>query len=339
MRFTYTSDSHGPVHVFVDRRPVRGRLLYFDLMFDCTVPMHVARFAAMFCHKKLLNIGEWSGFGRSRAHVQFPKLLALASLFAFVLLLDGTYSARAATLVPHTAQYRLSLEQLKIPGEAAAAGGDLAIRIERTCKKWRIISHFQFNIDFRDSDRRMHVEVAQGSEEDLNGQTLLFESHTTVNGENVLSLKGTADLTEAGDNRAILTKPERAVLTLPKGTLLPMFAARRTLDALERGVRFDSYLLFDGSNPTGPYRVSDVVGGKPLSLKRPPTGDTVLLDTQSWRVSSSFFDHKSVDVEPQSTTVIQIHSNGIVSRVLLDIGFLVAEGELVEIKSLPTPNC
>ena len=323
----------------VSRRPFRGRLLYFGLTFDCTMPMHVTRFAAMLCHEKLLNTGEWSGFGRSRAHTQVPKLLALASLFAFVVLLDGNYSAQAATLVPHTAQYRLSLAQLKIPGEAAAAGGDLAIRIERTCNRWRIISRFQFNIDFRDTDRRMHVEVAQGSEEDLSGQTLLFESHTKVNGEDVLSLKGTADLTEAGDNRAILTKPEHAVLTLPKETLLPMFATRRTLDALERGVRFDSYLLFDGSNPTGPYRVSDVAGGKPLVLKRPPSGEANLLDAPSWRLSSSFFEYQSVDAGPQSTTVTQIHSNGIVSRVLLDIGFLIADGELVEIKSLPTPSC
>ena len=321
------------------RRPFRGRLLHFGLTFDYTMPMLVARVAAMLCHKKLLNTGEWRGFGRSRAHTQFPKLLALASLFAFVALLNGNSSAQAATLVPHTAQYRLSLAQLKIPGEAAAAGGDLTIRIERTCSRWRIISRFQFNIDFRDTDRRMHVEVAQGAEEDLSGQTLLFESHTTVNGENVLSLKGTADLTEAGDNGAILTKPERAVLTLPKGTLLPMFATRRTLDVLERGVRFDSYLLFDGSNPTGQYRVSDVVGGKTLALKRPPTGDAYLLNTPSWRVSSSFFEHQSVDSEPQSATVTQIHSNGIVSRVLLDIGFLIADGELVEIKSLPTTSC
>ena len=321
------------------RRPIRGRLLYFGLTFNCTMPKHVARFVAMFCHEKLLNTGMWCGLGRSRAHTQIPKQLPLTALFAFVALLNGNYSVQAATLVPHTAQYRLSLAQLKIPGEAAAAGGDLAIRIERTCRRWRIISRFQFNIDFRDTDRRMHVDVVQGSEEDLSGQTLLFESHTKVNGEDVLSLKGTADLSETGDNRAILTKPERAVLTLPKGTLLPMFATRRTIDLLERGVRFDSYLLFDGSNPTGPYRVSDVAGGKPLALKRPPTGDANLLATRSWRVSSSFFEHQSVDAEPQSTTVTQIHANGIVSRVLLDVGFLIADGELVEIKSLPTPSC
>ena len=321
------------------RRPFRGRLLYFGLTFDYTMPIHVARVAAMLCHKKLLSTGERRGLCRARTHTQFPKLLALASLLAFVAFLNSNSAAQAAKLVPHTAQYRLSLAQLKIPGEAAAAGGNLAIRIERTCSRWRIISRFQFNIDFRDTDRRMHLEVAQGSEEDLSGKTLFFESHTTVNGESVLSLKGTADLTEAGDKRAILTKPERAVLTLPMETLLPIFATRRTLDVLERGVRFDSYLLFDGTNPTGPYRVSDVVGGKTLALKRPPTGDAYLLNTPSWRVSSSFFEHQSVDAEPQSETVTQIHSNGIVSRVLLDIGFLVADGELVEIKSLPTPSC
>jgi hypothetical protein len=265
---------------------------------------------------------------------------SVAALLLIISVFSAVYPTSAATLVPHEAHYRLSLVQLKIPGEAASAGGDLALRVEKTCGHWRIISRFDFNIVFRDAQRRMRLEVAHGLEEDLEGQTLLFESHNAVNGVKVLSVKGTANMPEGGGvGRAVFMSPQRADYALPAGTLFPTATTHRTVDALERGARIDSYFLFDGSNPAGPYRVSDVAGGRPLALERPPTGDHGLLSTPSWRVTSAFFDHRSVDAEPLSTTVTQLHANGVVSRVLLDVGFLVADGELVEITSLPLPSC
>jgi hypothetical protein len=275
----------------------------------------------MISNKNLLKPAASYHLVRRVAGMPRAKLSTLAALLLFVPLFSGTHATQAATLVPHVAQYRLSLAQLNIPGEAASAGGDLAIRLERTCSRWRITSRFEFNIDFRDADRRMHVEVATGSEEDLRRQTLLFESHTAVYGVNVLSIKGIVNATEEGGVRAVLAKLEQAELILPKETLLPMFATRRTLNLLERGGRFDSYLLFDGSNSTDPYRVTDVAGGKPLALKQRPAGDADLLDAASCSVTSSFFEPQSVDAEPQSTTTTQNHANGIVSRVLLDVGF------------------
>lgn len=267
--------------------------------------------------------------------------LALQTAFlSIVCLLSAAVSAQAATLVPHEAHYRLVLVQLKIPGEAASAGGDLALRVEKTCGHWRIVSRFDFSIAFRDAQRRMRVEVAQGLEEDLEGRTLSFESHTAINGKEVLSIKGTASAPEdGGDGRAVFTAPRRVDYALPAGTLFPTATTQRTVAALERGMRMDSYLLFDGSNPAGPYRVSDVAGGKPLTLKQRPAGDGSLLNSPSWRVTSAFFDHRGVDTEPLSTTVTQLHANGVVSRVLLDVGFLVVDGELVEITSLPLPSC
>ncbi len=268
------------------------------------------------------------------------KLSVVVAFLLVICILSAANPSSAATLVPHEAHYQLSLVQLKIPGEAVSAGGDLALRVEKTCGYWRIVSRFDFNIVFRDAQRRMRLEVAHGLEEDLEGRTLLFESHNAVNGASVLSVKGTANMPEGGGvGRAVFTTPQRADYALPAGTLFPTATTRHTVDALERGSRIDSYLLFDGSNPTGPYRVSDVAGGKPLALKRRPIGDDNLLKGPSWRVTSAFFDHRSVDAEPLSTTVAQLHANGVVSRVLLDVGFLVADGELVEITSLPLPNC
>lgn len=291
--------------------------------------------------------------GLYRANPQRPQILTCqctgiphvnpgvwAALLLITSFLAAVYPARAATLVPYEAHYRLSLKQLKIPGEAAAAGGDLALRVEKTCGYWRILSRFDFSVAFRDGKRQMRMEVAHGLEEDLEGRTLLFESHTAVNGANVLSIKGTAEIPlNGGAGRAVFTAPKRADYTLPAGTLFPIATTRRTVDALERGTRLDSYLLFDGSNPAGPNRVSDVIGGKPLTLERPPAGDGNLLNAPSWRVTSAFFEHQSVDAELQSTTIMQLHANGVVSRVLLDVGFLVADGELVEITSLPLPSC
>ena len=257
------------------------------------------------------------GAAGPRAKLAVPVALLLA-MFVF----SAAYPAPAGTLVSHEAYYRLSLVQLKIPGEAAAVGGDLTIRMEKTCGHWRIIGHFDFSVEFRDASRRMRVELAYGSEEDLDGRTLQFESHTAVNGASVLSIKGTASLPEGGGvGHAILTKPARADIALPAGTFFPMAMTHRTIDALERGVRVNSYFLFGGSNPTGPYRVSDVAGGKPLALGRRPAGATGLLDAPSWRVTSAIFDYQSVDAEPLSTSVFQTHANGVVSRMLLDIGF------------------
>ncbi|MGE4219001.1 MAG: DUF1849 family protein [Alphaproteobacteria bacterium] len=261
-------------------------------------------------------------------------LRALALLAA----LTGT-PAGAANLVPHEARFALSLVSMGGAEAVASAGGEMVFRIEQACTGWTVLSRMVFGVAL-DAQHGMRIESLSGLTESSDGRTLTFEHQTSLNGQPSNVTRGTATVGDGnGAGRALYTLPDRVELTLPKGTVLPVAATEATLAAFSKGQKLRSYVQFDGQNADGPVRISEVVGGKPRPLSNPPKGDVSLLNTPLWRISTSFFGLDADSIEPIGVQTSEMHANGIIQRLQLDIDTMTVEGELIEIKALPAKPC
>ncbi len=264
-------------------------------------------------------------------------LLRLSTL-AVALALAAT-SAAAATIVPHEARYRLALEKIELEGNVVDGGGEMWVRLERSCEAWTMKGPFVFHATLANGSE-LRIEAGSSVSETLDGLGLTFDSFVRINGEMVEALKGRAALeSPGGPGQAIYTLPEKKRIPLPEGTGFPISEGRRSIDALLSGTTMRNYILFDGSTADGPFEVSDFAAGAPLALDDPPKGDVDLLNSPSWRVQSDFYVYGSKAPEPLQTLIAQNHANGVTSRMKIDLGFMVFQASLVEIARLPEPDC
>ncbi len=263
--------------------------------------------------------------------------LVAATLSAPLLL--ATPIATAGPLVPHAAGYDLTLEELRLGGRSMGAQGHFALRLERRCGSWILSSRLDFRIAFGDG-RNVTVGITYRMRENIAGTTLSFESRSQLNGRSTLETRGTATMPEDGSaGRAIFTMPERREFVLPPGTLFPMAALRREIALLVKGHKVVSQIVFDGSLPEGAFRVTDVATPGRLGPPPAPAGDAGLADAPSWRVESAWFRLGRPDTGPFHTMLAQIHENGVVSAMRLDLGLATAKAVLTGIERLPDPDC
>ena len=260
-----------------------------------------------------------------------PALALLAGL-------AGT-PASAAGLVPHEARFALSLLSMDGAEPVASAGGEMVFRIERACTGWTVLSRLVFGVAL-DAQRGMRIESLSGLTESLDGRTLTFEHQTSLNGQPSNVTRGTATLGDGSQpGRALYTLPEQIELALPKETVLPVAATEATLAAFSKGQKLRSYVQFDGQSIDGPVRISEVIGGKPQPLSNPAKGDVGLLNTPVWRISTSFFGLDAESIEPLGVQMSEMHANGIIQRIEMDIHSMTVGAELIEIKALPAKPC
>lgn len=261
-------------------------------------------------------------------------------LQALVLLTGLTAApAGAAGLVPHEARFALSLASIEGAEAVASAGGEMVFRIERACTGWTVLSRLVFGVAL-DAERGIRIESLSGLTESLDGRTLSFEHQTSLNGQPSSVTRGTASIGDGTvPGRALYSLPERVERILPPGTVLPVAATEATLTAFAKGEKLRSYVQFDGQSPDGAVRISEVVGGKPQPLANPPKGDVRLLESPVWRITSSFFGLDAESIEPAGGQLSEMHSNGVIRRLRLDLDTMGVDAELVEIKALPAKPC
>lgn len=256
----------------------------------------------------------------------------------FLAILGATigYAAAAAQTVPHEAFYRVTLEELKIPGRVLGSSGEMAMSVARDCQKWIVRHETNFSVEL---EGRQEIFFANRYRlfESLDGTRLDFRVTHRQNGHTILDLEGTASLPGNGEaGIARFERPASRVLPLPPGTGFPMAQSHLTISRLEAGETFSRYVLFEGS---GVYHVTDVAAGRQMTVTTQPAGDLSLLEGRSWRVKSTLYPFGAIDAEPAGTTVTQTQANGVSPAFLVDYGIMVARGELKSIRRLADPEC
>lgn len=241
----------------------------------------------------------------------------------------------AAEIVPHDARYDLVLRRQKLDGRVTKSGGKLLLRIERICEGWRIGTRLDFRASMADGGK-LDIEITNGVEESLDGNVLSFATQSRLNGDVQVETKGAAGVKAGNGGRAIFTVPARHEVALPEGALFPAAGARLLLDRLIAGRTQVQRLLFDGSAPE-PYEVLDTVAPGRLAPGSAPKGDGALLAAPSWRLQSLWT--RNDGREKVQNLEVQLHANGVTSRMIIDLGVIALDARLAEIRRLPEPEC
>jgi hypothetical protein len=260
---------------------------------------------------------------------------ALWALAAVLALADNV---QAASVQPHEAIYDITVREWRLPGAVTSYTGTQILRLDSTCKAWRITGHFGITAQLQNG-RSFQFESDISNSEAKDGSRLTFDHKTRLNGKEVAPIRGVASRSGPGvEGRIRLSLPKDRTVALPKEARFPVASFLWTAAQIEQGARTMNYVLFDGSSPE-PMRVFELLTGTPDALKPPPTGDTELLQGPSWRTVGSFHRYSGNAATPVTTITQNIHDNGVGSAITFDIGMAVVELKLRAIRKLPEPSC
>ena len=93
--------------------------------------------------------------------------------------------------------------------------------------------------------------------------------------------------------------------------------------------------IFDGSELEGAISTSVVIGPKKVSQSK----TAKMLSGPYWPIRMAFFSPAEKQIEPEYEITINLHSNGVVSALILDYGDIIIDVELVELNFLENSFC
>lgn len=245
-------------------------------------------------------------------------------------------------ITPHKAVYSIGLLESEM-GEVGQVDGAMAIELAKSCDDgWTVSTELRMATGSGDTPA-MRLEIVTVDTESLDGRRFTFDSEVRVNGETTERIVGEAALNEDGAGSVTFESPIEGTKPLPNGTLFPINAFRNSLDAVwVRDEKLINYLYFDGSMPE-PLRATDIVAGVaeplPEGLKDPDGLTAGLTSQDARRIVTTVFDMSRTDAEPQTTYIGDGLPNGILTRLTIDLGFMVTEARLVELSALNDPDC
>ncbi len=254
--------------------------------------------------------------------------LALAASGAFFIPTGG---ARAAHMQPHEAVYEFKLLRAASGSGVAGAEGQMVYRLEDACRGWNASQKATITLAFAQSVGSYEFGWSLDAWESKDGNDYRFFLRR-LTGPEAEQFSGSAKLS---DMTAEVTSDEEdpvEVALLP-GTLFPMAFTEKVIAAAEAGDVLVSAPLYDGGPADELYEVSMVIG------KEVPMGeelaDPELSGLRSWEANAAFFELDSELSEPDQEQSFRLFENGVIDRLILDMGDFAVEGRLTEYEELP----
>ena len=165
---------------------------------------------------------------------------------------------------------------------------------------------------------------------------LSFASSNTLKDDPSVLTRGGAQIFPNGRGRAIFTSPARSEAKLLSGVVFPVAGAQLLLKRLAAGKKRSTRRLFDGSTELVSKVVERVMENQIL-LGQPPSGVPGLFDARSWSVAGVWLHPKTSETLQKIT--VQIHSNNNASRMIIDLGLVVLNPRLTDVRRLAPSNC
>ncbi|GAB4183250.1 MAG: cell envelope integrity EipB family protein [Thalassobaculales bacterium] len=252
-------------------------------------------------------------------------------LFLLFLLCAGLPAA-AADLVPHRALYGMSLA--RAGSGIVSAEGQMLVVWADACDSWTFEQRFRLRLSTGEGDEDSDMAISFLSTEAKDGTGYRFIVTKDRSGEPREEVEGRAELGPQG-GRARFTKPEVAERALPRGASFPVGHTLLLIAEAERGTRFISRRVFEGSEVEGAIEVSAVIGQK----QPPAAGAKGLLARPGWPVRLAYFTEDSSQSEPDYEMSMVLLDNGVVAQALIDYRDFAVRARLIEVQALPRQGC
>jgi hypothetical protein len=249
--------------------------------------------------------------------------------WAFLGLLCLPATAQAVELASHRAAYRLSLAEGG-DGAVTSVRGGLVMEWKKACDGWTSSQRLAFQAGQAEGPP-FSYDVRFSSWESDTDDRLHFSMRSFDNGKPSEEFRGEASLPDSGgDGRADFSVPPGKSVALPAGTLFPTRHIKALIAAAERGERFVSVPVFDGSGLDSLSNVSAVIGRNwPGEAGQPA----------AWTMNLAYHKLSDRSEEPEFQLSFRLRADGVTDDITLDYGQFVLHGTLDDLEKLPAPAC
>jgi hypothetical protein len=238
-------------------------------------------------------------------------------------------------IVGHHAAYVLSLKSSQDQG-VLAAHGTMTYDVNDACTGYTTAQHLVINLTDHDA-RDVTMVSDYATFETKDGTRLNFHTRQMTGSAVTEQLDGTATLEPSGGGgHADFTTPDHRRVTLPPGTLLPNAHTLTILQASEKGKRFLSVPLFDGTGIDGAQDTFVTIEG----LQAPHTVRWSALSVlPSSRVHVAFYDRDQGSEMPNYEIGMRYFDNGVADDMAMNFGDFVMAGKLTTLEIRKPPRC
>ncbi len=250
-------------------------------------------------------------------------------------------------LASHKALYSVTLTSTRSGADYLDVSGKMVLEFTDTCDAWttnqksmlRTVSgegtEEVSNSDFAAWENKAGDDYKFSVRQTQNGDVSEFRGRARRNGPN-------------GAGVADYTKPERKSYSLPPHFLFQTAQQVKLIELAQKGTRFFSGEMFDGSEGGGAARFNAIIL-KPSSSRGSLLKDP-LLDSPPHRVRIAFYPaagtgdqdgQAAIDTneQPEYEMTMTVHDNGVVSDYDYDYEDFSVHGSLMAIQALPRPHC
>ena len=254
-------------------------------------------------------------------------LLAIGIVF-----FGGEAESLAAKLVPYRAIYDFELVSAETQTNIINADGLAKYEFIEGCDGWT--SNEDLFLNLRNTEGESEVFATKTSTwESKNGTIFRFKNAQILGsvGDMPLELAGHAKK-DAHSTVVFIDSPYRDRLVLDTAILFPTKMVNEVIDAAERGDRFLSRLVFDGSDAENGFLVSVVIGKKNPPLDKQPEP---LLRSSWWSMSLAFYSLSNQTELANFVVEMDVYDNGIAQNRTINFGDYVVKAVLNRLEALP----
>lgn len=272
--------------------------------------------------------------------------IRLRLLFSTVILLTVPAASHAGTdavvkgLAPHKAVYDIDLVATHSGSQILNISGQMAYEWKPDCDGWTTDHQFKLYYEYADSPG-MRIASDFSTYETYDGKNFNFTSRRSRDGDVYQKILGHAELDDKG-GKAAYRLPEGVKYDLVEGTLFPMGHTVQLIQHAEKGDKFYSAQVFDGSDEEGPIEINSFIGKQVTpekSLLSNAKIDASMLSGKAWNVRMAVFPTKTQEEESDYEMSMDFHENGIISDMLIEYDDFSVKQKLVSLERIPAESC
>ncbi len=246
----------------------------------------------------------------------------------------------AKGLVPHKALYDIDLVATHSGSQILNISGQMAYEWRPDCDGWLTDHKFKLHYVYADSPG-MRISSDFSTYESFDGESFHYTSSRSRDGDIYQTILGDARMGVKG-GKATFRSPEGIKYDLTPGTLFPIGHTLQLIDHAEKGDKFYTANVFDGSDEEGPIEISSFIGkaAKPKkSLLENPKIDAGMLSSKAWSVRMAVFPVKNEEEESDYEMSMNFHENGVISDMLIEYDDFSVSQHLVALEKIPAESC
>ncbi|PZO86827.1 MAG: DUF1849 domain-containing protein [Micavibrio aeruginosavorus] len=264
------------------------------------------------------------------------------TILTFAAVLCAGAQAHAAGLVPHKALYSIDLIATHNGSQITNIGGKMLYETRQDCEAWITDHHFDLFYEYAESPG-MRITSDFSTYESNDGKKLNFTSRRSRDGEMYQEIRGSAE-TGAKLSQVTYTMPDGLKQTLTQDTVFPTAHTMELIRSAQKGDKFYTANVFDGSDEEGPIEINSFIGkqvepqAKPVKDKAGKI-DTALTDNKAWNVRMAVFPSADKSEESDYEMSMVFHENGVISDMVIDYDDFTVRQKLIALEKLPAASC